>query len=68
LAFFPNYRFENQILTKIKKQAMCFRLLLIYCTHPTPIIELFLARFGEVKRFHSTLKYGLNSALKKALL
>jgi hypothetical protein len=32
-------------------------------TPPTPIIELFLARFGEVKRFHSTLKYGLNLTL-----
>ena len=29
-------------------------------TQRSPIIELIFARFREVKRFHFTLKYGLN--------
>jgi len=38
-SFFQKRRFENQNLTKIKKQAFYFRLLLIYCTPHCAIFE-----------------------------
>jgi len=43
--FCSKRRFENQKPTKTKKQAKFFRLLFdLFCTHPTPSIELILAR------------------------
>jgi len=35
----------------------------INCTQRTPIIELFLTRFREIKRFYSPLKSDIKSTL-----
>jgi hypothetical protein len=53
-SFFQKRRFENQNLTKTKKQAFYFRLLLIYCTPDNSILELFLPKPNRHLRFKGT--------------
>jgi len=54
--FCSKRRFENQKPTKTKKQAKFFRLLFdLFCTHPTPSIELFRARSSDAYSFYKRI-------------